>query len=170
MGTRIKTNSVKLKSLDDVNLALRDIGLAEKELEVIDTEAHKLIAEIKTKAVKDGENLRTKIAEISAKIQAYADYNQDELFKDRKSIELSFGVFGYRKSTKISIKKTTLDLLKKLSMTKFIRVKEEVNKDAMSDLSQEDLEQVDAFKKVSNDFFCQANSEEINKDLLKSSL
>ena len=33
MGTRYKPNAGKLNSLEDVNLALKDIGLAEKELE-----------------------------------------------------------------------------------------------------------------------------------------
>ena len=98
---RIKPMTGKLESLEDVNLALRDIGLAERELTQIDTEAHKKIAEIKTAATEKGEALRKRIAELSTKIQAYSDYNRDELFKDRKTVELSFGIFGYRKSTKM---------------------------------------------------------------------
>ena len=101
MGLRIKPQTGKIESLDDVNIALRDIGLAERELSAIDSAAIKDIAAIKSKAAKDGEALRNRIAEISAKIQAYAEYNRDDLFKDRKSIELSFGVIGFRKSTKI---------------------------------------------------------------------
>ena len=52
---RIKPQVGKLETLDDVNLALRDIGLKEKELDAIDAKAAKEIAEIKTKAAKDGE-------------------------------------------------------------------------------------------------------------------
>ena len=168
MGTRIKPQTGKIESLEDVNIALRDIGLAERELSAIDSAAIKEIAAIKSKAAKDGESLRNRIAEISAKIQAFADYNRDELFRDRKSIDLSFGSIGYRKSTKISIKKTTLDLLRKLSLKKCIRIKEEPDKDAMADLDDETLLQVDAVRKISDDFFCQANTEEVNRDLLKS--
>ena len=126
---RIKPMTGKLESLEDVNLALRDIGLAERELTQIDTEAHKKIAEIKTAAAEKGEALRKRIAELSTKIQAYSDYNRDELFKDRKTVELSFGIFGYRKSTKISVKKTTVELLRKLNLLNCIRVKEEPDKD-----------------------------------------
>ena len=36
---RIKPQVGKLESLDDVNLALRDIGLMEKELDAIDAKA-----------------------------------------------------------------------------------------------------------------------------------
>lgn len=170
MGIRIKPQVGKIQSLEDVNIALRDIGLAEKELEAIDTAAHKKIAEIKTEAAKKGEELRNRIAEISAKVQAYAEYNREDLFKERKSIELSFGIIGFRKTTKISVKKTTLELLKKLSLTKCVRIKEEPNKEAMAELDDETLLQVDACRKVTDDFFCQTNTEEVNKDLLKSAV
>lgn len=164
---RIKPQVGKLESLDDVNLALRDIGLKEKELDAIDSKAAKEIAEIKTRAAKDGEELRKEIAETAAKIQAYAEYNKADLFKDKKSVDLSFGKIGYRQSTKISVKKTTLELLKKFGFKSCVRIKEECDKDAMSNLTDDDLKSVDAARKVSNDFFCEANMEEVNKDLLK---
>lgn len=164
---RIKPQVGKLESLDDVNLALRDIGLMEKELDAIDAKAAKDIAEIKTKAAKDGEELRKDIATTAAKIQAYAEYNKAELFKDKKSVDLSFGKIGFRQSTKISVKKTTLELLKKLGFKSCVRIKEECDKDAMGNMTDEDLKSVDAARKVSNDFFCEANMEEVNKDLLQ---
>ena len=192
MGTRIKTaNSGKIESLDDVNMALKDIGLAQKELDAIDAKANAEIAKIKEKALKDGESLRTKITESASKIQSYAEYNKDELFKDAKSIELSFGKIGYRKSTKISVKKTTLEMLKKLLdgrrlelekaeseekrnaitvlITKIqscIRVKEEPNKESLGLMDNAFLQTVGASRKITNDFFCEANIEEVNKDLL----
>lgn len=192
MGTRIKTaNSGKIESLDDVNMALKDIGLAQKELDAIDAKANAEIAKIKEKTLKDGESLRTKITESASKIQSYAEYNKDELFKDAKSIELSFGKIGYRKSTKISVKKTTLEMLKKLLdgrklelekaeseekrnaitvlITKIqscIRVKEEPNKESLGLMDDAFLQTVGASRKITNDFFCEANIEEVNKDLL----
>ena len=168
MGTRIKPEAGKIASLEDANMALRDIGLAQKELDALDNATNKKIAEIKTSAAKQGEELRKSIAEKSAKLQAFADYNKDELFKDRKSVDLSFGVFGYRKSTKISVKKTTLGLLEKLGMDKFIRQKKEPDKEALSELDDETLMKVDAARKISNDFFCEAKTEEVNKDLLRT--
>ena len=168
MGTRYKPSMAKLESLDDVNLALRDIGLAEKELEAIDNEANKRIAEIKTETAKEGEKLRSRIQVLSAKIAAFAEYNKAELFKDNKSVELSFGKFGWRKTTKISVKKTTLELLKKMKLFQYIRCKEEPDKNAMTELTDDALLQVDACRKITDDFFCEADTEEVNKDLLKS--
>jgi phage host-nuclease inhibitor protein Gam len=164
---RYKPSVGKIKTLDDANLTLKEIGLLEHQLAVIDGDANKEIASIKEKCAKQGAGLRSRIADLTALLGAYAEYNRDELFKDRKSLELSFGSFGYRKSTSISVKKSTLELLKKLGLARFIRVKEEPDKDAMADMDDEALAQVDAVRKVKDAFFCEANREEVNKELLK---
>lgn len=164
---RLKPPVGKIENLDQANTLLKEIGLLEKELESIDSEAHKQIAEIKDEAAKKGKGIRDRIASNSAVLGAYAQYNRSELFKDRKSIQLSFGSIGYRKSTSINTKKTTIELLKKLKLEKYIRIKEEVDKEAMAELDDDTLAQVDAVRKIKDDFFCEADKEEINKELLK---
>jgi phage host-nuclease inhibitor protein Gam len=164
---RLKPSVKKIETIEDANLVLKEIGLLEHELESIDGAAHKLIAEIKADAAKDGAGIRKRITDLSALLGAYAEYNREELFKERKSVQLSFDTFGYRKSTAISVKKTTLALLQKLHLDKYIRTKAEPDKEAMAELSDEELCQVDAVRKVKDDFFCEADKEEINKDLLK---
>ncbi|MDR0583585.1 MAG: host-nuclease inhibitor Gam family protein [Treponema sp.] len=167
---RFKPNVKKIESLEDTNLTLKEIGLLERELETIDGDAHRQIAEIKTAAVKAGESIRKRITDLSALLGAYAEYNRAELFKDKKTVQVSFGIFGYRKSTSISVKKTTLELLKKLGKIIFIRTKEEVDKEAMAVMTDEELAMVDAVRKYKDDFFCEADKEEINKDLLKEQM
>ncbi|MDR0553884.1 MAG: host-nuclease inhibitor Gam family protein [Treponema sp.] len=167
---RIKPNVKKIESLEDANLTLKEIGLLERELESIDGDAHKQIAEIKTAAVKAGEPVRKRIADLSALLGAYAEYNRADLFRDKKTVQVSFGIFGYRKSTSISVKKSTLDLLEKLGLEKYIRVKKEPDKEAMADMDDEALAQVDAVRKHKDDFFCEADREEINKDLLREQM
>jgi phage host-nuclease inhibitor protein Gam len=164
---RLKPQLGKIETLDQANLVLKEIGLLEKELEAIDSDAHKRIAEIKADAAKQGAVIRKRIVDASARLGAFAEYNRDELFKDRKSVQLSFGSFGYRKSTSISVKKTTLELLKKLNLINCILVKEEPSREAMANLDDETLAQVDAVRKVKDDFFCEADKEEVNKELLK---
>lgn len=170
MANRYKPQVGKLSSLEEVNAKLKEIGLLELEIEQIDGESQRVIAERKEWAAKKGAPIRAKILEASAQISAYAQYNKGELFKDKKSVELSFGIFGYRKSTSVRVKKTTVELLKKLKLTKFIRVKEEPDKEAMAELDDASLAQVDAVRKVKDDFFCEANREEVNKDLLAAGM
>jgi phage host-nuclease inhibitor protein Gam len=167
---RLKPTVKKIESLEDANLTLKEIGLLERELETIDGYAHTQIAEIKTAAAKTGEPVRKRITDLSALLGAYAEYNRADLFKDKKPVQLSFGAFGYRKSTSITAKKTTLNLLKKLGLDKYIRVKEEPDKEGMAALDDETLVQVDAVRKVKDDFFCEADKEEVNKDLLQEQL
>jgi phage host-nuclease inhibitor protein Gam len=160
----------KINSLEDANLVLKEIGILEHELASIDAEAHKQMADIKADAAKRGEGLRKRIVDNAALLGAYAEYNRSELFKDRKSVDLVFGSFGYRKSTSISVKKTTLELLHKLKLDTYIRLKEEPDKEAMAKMTDEELAQVDAVRKEKDDFFCEANKEEINKELLKEQI
>lgn len=193
MGTRYKSSSdTKIESLEQVNLALRDIGQAEKELALIDAKANEEISKLREKALKEGEESRKFITETVAKIQSYAEYNKSELFKDAKSLELAFGKIGYRKSTKISVKKTTVELLKSLlgqnrltlestsdaekktalagfiaKIEACIRVKEEPNKDALILMEDSFLHEVGASRKVTNDFFCETTPDNVNKEALK---
>lgn len=164
---RYKPTPEKLENLEDANEVLRNLGLLEREIESIDAEAQKQIGEIKAATAKKGEPLRQRISELTGKIQVYAAYNKDDLFKDKKSVDLTFGTFGYRKSTSISVKKTTVTLLEKLKLVKFIRVEKQPDKEAMKEMDDEALAQVDAVRKVKDDFFCESNREEVNKDLLK---
>jgi phage host-nuclease inhibitor protein Gam len=164
---RLKPDVERIETLEDANLALKEIGLLERELEVIDGEAHKQITEIKSVAAEKGKAIRKRITDLAAVLGAYSNYNKAELFKDKKTVDVSFGCFGYRKSTSISVKKTTLELLKKKKLTQCIRIKEEVDKEVMAALDDDTLAQVDAVRKVKDDFFCEANKEEINKELLK---
>ena len=164
---RYKPTPERLANLEDADDALRNIGLLERELESIDADAQKQIGEIKAAAVKKGETLRARISETTGKLQVYADYNKTDLFKDRKSIDLTFGTFGYRKSTSISVKKTTVDLLEKLGLGKYIRIEKSPDKEAMKEMDDESLAQVDSVRKIKDGFFCESNREEVNKDLLK---
>jgi phage host-nuclease inhibitor protein Gam len=121
---RLKPSVKKIETIEEANLVFKEIGLLESELEAIDIEAHKAIAEIKSRAAEDGAGKRKRVAELSGLLGAFAEYNKEGLFRDKKSVQLSFGVFGYRKSTSISVKKTTLELLRKLGLERYIRVKE----------------------------------------------
>lgn len=169
MAGRYKPQVENLESIEQVNLALKEIGKCEMALEMIDADAEKRIMKTRQEAANAGGHLREEITRLSGQIGSYAQYNKD-LFKERRSLPLSWGEFGFRKSTKIRTKKTTLELLKKLGLKKFIRTKESVNKVAMKDLDDATLRQVDAVRKVIDDFFCEAYREEVNKDLLAAGM
>jgi phage host-nuclease inhibitor protein Gam len=161
--------TIQIKSLDDANLALAEIGRLTMQLEAIDGKAAEKIGKIKEEAAKKGEEARNRIKDIENALTLFAEYNKGELFKDKKTIPLSYGIIGYRLSTKISIKHSTLELLKKLFGGKGVRIKEEVDKEQLKDWDDADLAQVDAAKVTKDTFFYEVNRDEINKELIRVS-
>lgn len=195
MANRYKPENSKVESIEDVEQTLNEIRLAETEIYKIDSAADMQIAKIREKAAKDGERYRNTIQASVAKVQAYADYNKDELFKKSKSIELENGTFGYRQSTKISIKKNTGELIHSLIERKtdemkvepdkatkaFIKeeisklencfkVEEKIQKKAIGELSDDARLLIQAQKITEDQFFCETKKEEVNQQLLKSAV
>jgi len=160
--------SIQVKSLDDANQALAEIGRLTMQLEAIDGKAAEKIGKIKEDAAAKGEEARNRIKDLENAVTIFAEYNKGELFKDKKSIPLSYGSIGYRLSTKVSVKRSTLELLTKLFGGKGIRVKEEVDKEQLKDWEDSDLAQVDAAKVTKDTFYYEVNREEINKDLMRA--
>jgi phage host-nuclease inhibitor protein Gam len=78
---RLKPSVGKIETLEDANSVLKEIGLLEREIESIDAEAHKQIAEIKADAEKQGKPVRKRIADLAALLGAFAEYNRENLFK-----------------------------------------------------------------------------------------
>lgn len=156
----------QIKNLDEVNLALAEIGNLQLKLEAIDGKASEKIGKIKEAAAKEGEAARERITALDSALALYAEYNKTELFKERKTLALSYGNIGFRLSTKVSTKKTTLELLKKLFPGKGVRIKEELDKEELKTWEDPDLAQVDAAKVEQDTFFYEVNREEINKALL----
>ncbi len=195
MGNRYKPENGKIENLEDVNKALFDIKQAEAEIAKIDSAADAQISKIKEKAAKDGEKHREVIQTMVAKIQAFADYNKDSLFDKSKSIELENGTFGYRLSTKVSVKKNTLELLHKLigrtaesmkaecDKAEKARLKEEIAKlevcikseeklmkTSIGDLSDEQRIVIGASKTSTDTFFCETAKEEVNQEMLRQAV
>lgn len=195
MGNRYKPENGKIENLEDVNQALYDIKQAEAEIAKIDAAADAQISKIKEKAAKDGEKHRNTIQAMVAKIQAYADYNKDTLFVKAKSIELENGTFGYRLSTKVSVKKTTLELLHKLigrttesmkaesdraekarlkeeiaKLEVCIKTEEKLMKASIGELSDEQRIAISATKTSEDAFFCETSKEEVNQDMLRQAV
>ena len=162
------TSTEQIRDLDEANQAIAEIGRLTMQIESIDGKASEKIGKIKEDAARAGEPARERIKELESALLLYAEYNKGDLFKDRKSIPLSYGTIGYRLSTRVSVKRTTLELLKKLFKGKGVRIKEEVDKEELLTWKDEDLAQVDAAKLVQDTFFYEVNREEVNKDLLKA--
>lgn len=153
--------TVKITNLSEADGLLKRISDINANLRKIEADADIKVNVIKEEMKESAESLIEEKERLEKSIGIYSEYNKGELFSDRKTIELTFGLFGYRQSTSISIKKTTLELIKKHGLEEAIITKETPNKEVMRDWSEEKLSLVDAKRVVEDKFWIEAKQNEV---------
>lgn len=166
MARKKPSNEFKIKSLDEVNAALGDIAQLQRRISAVEAEMNDDIDAIKAAAEAVAAQYMEKLTGLEAGIQAYAEYNKAELFRNKKSILLNFGVIGFRMSQKLKPgPKTTwkriLEILKEKGLKSAIRLKEDVNKDVLGEWSDERLESVNVQRVKKDQFWYETAGEEL---------
>ncbi|HAL45499.1 MAG: hypothetical protein A2Y12_08815 [Planctomycetes bacterium GWF2_42_9] len=155
MAKRIKSEK-QIETISDWQQAddfLKQIG--ELQLEINQAEADANEQANKAKMIAIAEPLQKKIKILQDGLEAFAANHVDD-FGKAQSRKLNFGLLGWRRSTSISIKESTLELIKKVFGKKadtYIRLKEEVNKETLSELTDQQLVSIDARRKPKEVFF-----------------
>jgi len=157
--SRVKSDKPTIVQIADWETAdeyIRKIGDLQKDIRKAEDEAKDKIDKAKADLAEAAKTLQEKIKLYARSLEVFAETNKDR-FKKQKSITLNFGTLGWRKSTSISIKKTTLELIKKafspIKAKIYIRTKETVDKEALARLTDEQLVQVGARRIVMDAFF-----------------
>ncbi|MGE3612288.1 MAG: host-nuclease inhibitor Gam family protein [Sulfurimonas sp.] len=153
--------TVKITSLSEADGLLKRISDINANLRKIEADADIRVNEIKEEMKAQAEELIEEKEGLEKSLGIYSEYNKSELFSDKKTIELTFGLFGYRQSTSISVKQTTLELLKKHGLEEAIITKESPSKEVMRDWSVEKLKLVDAKRVVEDKFWVEAKQNEV---------
>ena len=162
---RVKPQGVTVvTSLQDVDQVLLQIAQLRLQLKRIDADAAEEINKIKEQAHRQAEPIKARIAALESSITVFAEMNKPQLFDKKKSIELNFGIIGYRKSTKIRVKKTTLEKLKALGLQDAIIVKESPNKEVLATYPDDTLKKVDAKRVVDENFWYEVKEEAITEN------
>ena len=151
----------KITSLKEADETLHRIADLRAKLKQIEAEAEIKVNKIKEETAQAAEPYLKEIEALEKSLAVYSEYNREELFKGKKSVELTFGLFGFRQSTSISVKKETLPLLKEYGFTDAIKIKETVNKEAMREWSDEKLAMVKAKRVVKDAFWYEVKENEI---------
>ena len=157
MAKRIKSDK-QIEAIADWQVAdefIKQIGELQLKIKQLETSANNKINYAKSELLAKSEPLLKEITVLTDSLEAFAANRPDD-FGKAQSRKLNFGLLGWRKSTSISIKQTTLELIKKVFGKKadqYIRTKEEVDKDALSGLTDQQLVSVDARRKPKEVFF-----------------
>ncbi|EJM4065772.1 host-nuclease inhibitor Gam family protein [Salmonella enterica] len=123
------------QSKEQVSVDIKKIGDIQRELTRIETDANDQIAVIMNQNTPKIEALRAELDVLQKGVQTWCEANRSSITKgDSKTANLITGEVAWRKKPdSVSLKgvEIVIETLKKLKLDRFIRRKEEVNKDAI---------------------------------------
>ncbi len=124
------------KSLDEAAEFLAQIGEEQRATDKIRSDINTKVEKLKAKAMADVKPYQEKISQLVEGLFAYAEAHRNELTDGgkRKTVEVPTGTFGWRMTpSAVSLRdvESILKSLKSLGLERFIRTKEEVDKEAM---------------------------------------
>lgn len=159
---RIRRADTVLASWDDVDQCLAEIGKIDREIGLLEAAQQEQIDALKAATKAAAEPHQVKKTGLELAIQQYCEAHRAE-FANAKTRKLNFGSVGFRLSTSVVIKRIadTLAALKALGLTHCIRVKEELDKDAMRNLPTETLAEVGAGLKTVDAFGYEIDREQL---------
>jgi phage host-nuclease inhibitor protein Gam len=140
-----KSNKVRIKaeaaigvpqSIDEVNNAIAEIGVAQRERDRIQADMNDSLAATREAWEAQAAPYAARIKELTSSVQLYCEAHRDELTQHgkTKTARLAAGEVSWRKrppSVVVRGAKLVLEALKRLDLTRFIRTKEEINKEAV---------------------------------------
>lgn len=167
MSGRIKPAAVALSDIKQVEGSLAEMAAIERKLGEIGRVMNEDIDAANKRAEQASVSLQARHKELAGAIKVFAVLNEPTVFpKDKKSLDLAFGVIGFQASTEIvqmdNIKsETTLTKLHDFGFTEAINTKESILKSAMVTWSDEKLKSVGLRRRKSNTFYIEVKSEQL---------
>lgn len=146
--------------------ALAEMAALDRKLSAIENEMRESIDATKSKAAQLAGSLLARRKELADAVAVFAKMNRQELFAKSKSLDMGFGVIGFRASTRIVqvrgvTSEMTLERLHQYNMADGIRVKEEINKDAALGWPDERLELVGLKRQQTDTFFIEITQDDV---------
>lgn len=162
---RNKPQFTPIANLDEANAHLGEIAELERELAAINHMMNESIDQAKAEGDAAADPLKARLEQLEAALAAYAEYNKPTLFANKKSVDLLFGTFGYRKSTSIKQQRgfkvaDTIAKIKEYGFLNALRTKESLNKDVMAEWTDKQLDAVGAVRDERDSFWYEVKQED----------
>jgi len=137
--TRSKTHGANLpvpQSRDEAAATVTAIGNLNRELARLETGMNDALAQVKTRFEAMAEPHRTAVTEKTERLKIWAEANRQALTggDKTKTVDLGTGLLKWRlrpPAVRLSKVDDVIERLKTLGLARFLRTKEEVNKEAM---------------------------------------
>lgn len=137
MATKLKAVAAVwvAQSRTDVEVAIRNIGKAQRRMQRIEAEMNDELAKIKERHEKAAQPHRDEVERLQKGVQTWCEANRDQLTPGKtKTASFTTGEVSWRvrpPSCAIRGAEAVIDALKRLGLARFIRSKEEINKEAI---------------------------------------
>lgn len=151
-----------ITTTEQADQALAEIAAARREITRMELVYKEETANLKAQLAEDCEPLRQKVASLEQGLLLFATAQRETLFARRKSLALTFGTIGFRAASALATLKKSitwgavLEKVKELGL-EAIRVKEELDKEALKAMSPEKIASVGCKIVQSDDFFYEVN-------------
>lgn len=150
--------------------ALAEMAALDRKLSAIENEMREAIDNAKAAAGQLAGPLQARRKELADSVAVYAKLNRHELFPKNKSLDMGFGVIGFRASTRIVqlrgvTAEMTLERLHQYNFSDGIRMKEEINKEAALGWSDERLDLVGLKRQQADTFFIEIKQEDVPENV-----
>ncbi|OBX09726.1 host-nuclease inhibitor protein Gam [Gallibacterium salpingitidis] len=134
--TRLKSDTVRYQTREEVEIAIKEVGDLQRELQRLATHQNDELASITERYAPKIAELQEQIKPLQKAIEIWCETNRAELTNNGKTKTGSFNtgeVQWRQRPPSVLIRKAddVLDRLRQLGLTRFIRTKDEVNKEAM---------------------------------------
>lgn len=134
--SKLTTSAIIPQNRQECDDAIKHLGDNQRELTRIETQMNDEIAQIKSKYEEMADPLRDKNKELTIGVETWCAANRDEITNGGKikTAEFHNGEVKWRnRPPKVTLRKVddVIDRLKAAKLSKFIRTKFEVNKDAI---------------------------------------
>lgn len=137
--TRIKSAAAAMfvpQSRDQVADAIREMGVLQRELARIEADMNDELSKVREEFEIDAEPRRKRVEALSQGVQVWSEANRDTLTQNGKTKTAAFttGEVQWRTrppSVQLKGVEAVLAALRRLGLKRFIREKEEVNKEAI---------------------------------------
>lgn len=136
MATRIrKTAQVyACNSREEAQIAIKHLGDLQREHIRLSTELNDAIARLTEAEAPRLDALRQRMDTLQAGVQTWCEANREQLCGKSKTANLITGEVAWRvrpPSVRVTGTDSVIDLLKRMALGRFVRTKEEVNKEAI---------------------------------------
>lgn len=160
---RKRMEDPELKSWEEADNTLKQIREAEIALSDISTTAEKLILDIRQQAEEDAQPYKDSIKKMELQLKEFTTQHRADMLP-AKSKEMTFGLVGFRVSTKVMLPRKlerVITKLKKLGMADCIITKETVDKDILKTYDEKTIMEVGGTLKKTDAFWYETKQEKI---------